>query len=69
LSNEAEVRVNHHLSSFFTGKSAEASRKVPEKFIDKLSGYLINDWILKQSGFPVHGTDMLAFIPARKAGA
>jgi hypothetical protein len=44
-------------------------RKPPEKFIDKLSGYLINDWILKQSGFPVHGTDVLAFIPACKAGA
>jgi hypothetical protein len=58
------VRVNNPLL-FFTG----VKKKVPEKFIDKLSGYLINDWILKQSGFPVHGTDMLAFIPARKAGA
>jgi hypothetical protein len=58
------VRVNNpHL--FFTG----VKEKAPEKFIDKLSGYLINSWILKQSGFPVLGTDMLAFIPARKAGA
>ena len=38
-----EVRVNHLLLLFFTGEKTEVKGKVPEKFIDKLSGYLIND--------------------------
>jgi hypothetical protein len=38
MSNGVGVRVNNPLL-FFTGVSGKA----PEKFIDKLSGYLIND--------------------------
>jgi hypothetical protein len=63
------VRVNH-LLLFFTGECAGVSGKVPEKFIDKLSGYLIKNKVLMQrlSSAPLAGVMNTSFIPAPSAG-